>query len=156
MPRERAPRPRGRTTVILPPPSDGHRDAYSRYAYGYYPWGFGGLGFGDYYDGFYDPWSQGGYQVYGPDQGEGPGGMSSSLYAGSLHLKLKPRDAQVFVDGYYAGVVDDFDGIFQGLRLEAGPHRIELRAPGYESARFDVQIAPDRKTTYRGDLAPVR
>lgn len=159
MPRESAPRqPRGGPTIVVPPLSYGYRH-YSRYGYGYYPWGFGGLGFGDYYDGFYDPWyggysRYGIYPGYGGYSGYGQGGSYRSLYQGQLHLKMKPRDAQVFVDGYYAGVVDDFDGIFQRLELEAGPHRIDVRAPGYEPARFDVQIEPDRTTTYRGDLRP--
>jgi hypothetical protein len=58
------------------------------------------------------------------------------------------------VDGYYAGVVDDFDGVFQALRLEEGPYRIEIVAPGYEPIDFDVRIQPGRKITYRGDLRP--
>ena len=29
---------------------------------------------------------------------------------GGLRLRVEPKDAQVFVDGYYAGVVDEFDG----------------------------------------------
>ena len=86
----------------MPPSSYGYRYAYPRYAFGYYPWGFGGLGFGDYYNGFYDPWSYGGYQNFGVYPGYGGGGYASA-YEGSLHLKMKPREAQVFVDGYYAG-----------------------------------------------------
>jgi hypothetical protein len=50
------------------------------------------------------------------------------------------------------GVVDDFDGIFQRLHLEAGPHRIEIRAPQYETLTFDVRIIVDETTTYRGEL----
>lgn len=150
VPRESVPRPKGGTTVIVP--SYTYRNSYphSHYGYGYYPWGSGGLGFGDYYDGAYDPWWYAGYPSYGQS-----GAYGSSFYEGSLHLKMKPRHAQVYVDGYYAGVVDDFDGIFQRLQIEAGPHRIEVRAPGYETVRFDVQIAPDRKTTYRGDLRAI-
>jgi hypothetical protein len=28
-----------------------------------------------------------------------------------------PKEAAVYVDGFYAGVVDDFDGVFQSLPL---------------------------------------
>jgi hypothetical protein len=123
--------------------------------YGYYdPWGYGGYGygypgsggFGGYYGGYYDPW-YGGYPAY-------PQSSYSSTYTdeGSLKLKLKPRDAEVYVDGYFVGVVDDFDGIFQRLRIESGPHRIEVRAPGYEPLTFDVRITPDHTTTYQGEL----
>ena len=67
-------------------------------------------------------------------------------------MRVTTRDAQVFVDGYYAGIVDDFDGILQSLRLESGGYHIELRLPGYESETFDVYVAPGRKVTYRAEL----
>ena len=46
---------------------------------------------------------------------------------GGVRIQGAPRDAQVFVDGTYAGVVDDFDGTFQHLDLEPGSHAIEIR-----------------------------
>ncbi len=73
------------------------------------------------------------------------------LYGG-LRITDAPRDAQVFADGYYVGLVNDFDGIFQHLNLEAGPHQIEIRLPGYNDAiAFDVVIQPGRTITYRAD-----
>ena len=121
--------------------------------YGYYdPWGYGygsGYGYvGGYYGGYYDPW-YGGYPT-----------SSQSSYTssdeGSLKLKIKPREAEVYVDGYYVGIVDDFDGIFQRLHLDSGPHRIEVRAPGYETLDFDVRITPEHTTTYTGELKRVQ
>ena len=72
--------------------------------------------------------------------------------SGELRLQVFPRNAQVFVDGYYAGIVDDYDGTFQGLKLEAGPYHIEVVAPGFEPLEFDVRILPGQKIEYRGDL----
>ena len=72
----------------------------------------------------------------------------------SLALMVKPRDAQVFVDGYYVGVVDEFDGTFQRLRLDTGPHRIEIRKEGFETLRFDVRVTFDHTITLRGELKP--
>ena len=51
------------------------------------------------------------------------------------------------MDGYYAGAVDDFDGTFQKLKLEPGPHRIEIRLEGYETLSFEVRILPDKTLT---------
>jgi hypothetical protein len=65
---------------------------------------------------------------------------------------VKPRDAEVYVDGYYAGIVDDFDGMWQQLRLDDGGHRIEVRMPGLAPLTFDVMVQPGRTITYRGDL----
>lgn len=141
----------------IPPPGPGTTVVVQPYGYGFYPWGFGGLGFGGYggYGGYYDR-AYGGYPPYWAYPYYGRGGGYSFGYDGSLHLKMTPRGAEVYVDGYYAGVVDDFDGIFQRLHLDAGPHRIEVRAPGYEPLMLDVRIDPDRTTTYRGNLKPIQ
>lgn len=121
--------------------------------YGYYdPWGYGpngyGGGYGGSYGGYYDPW-YGGYPTY-------PQSAYSSSDEGALKLKIKPREAEVYVDGYFVGVVDDFDGIFQRLHVESGPHRIEVRANGYEPLTFDVRITPEHTTTYTGELKRVQ
>ena len=73
---------------------------------------------------------------------------------GELRLKVHPCDAQVFIDGSYAGRVDDFDGVFQSLRLEEGEYQIEIVLPGFEPLAFNVRIFPGEKTTYEGDLIP--
>jgi PEGA domain len=71
---------------------------------------------------------------------------------GGVRITDAPREAQVFADGYYVGIVDDFDGIFQHLNLEAGEHRIEVVPPGYEPIAFDVLVQPGRTITLRADL----
>jgi hypothetical protein len=88
------------------------------------------------------------------------GGPTYGYYAlqpgfayGSLRIVDAPRDAQVFVDGYYAGVVDDYDGIFQHLNLEGGPHHIEIEIdPDAPLIEFDVRIIPGDTVTYRAVL----
>ena len=142
----------------------------------FYPWGFGALGLGY----FWDPWmwsgysgGWGGYPFMDPSWGGGGGGvgawdgsagfgtgagdpppnpLDSNLPTGGLRLKVTPRDAEVFVDGYYAGRVDDFDGARQQLKITRGPHRIELKAAGYETVTFDVTVVPGESTTYKTDL----
>ncbi len=56
----------------------------------------------------------------------------------SVRLEVTPKEAQVFVDGYYAGVVNDFDGAFQRLHTPPGAHEIELYMEGYHVARQRV------------------
>src|SRR5262245_17836287 len=138
----------GRTAVghaVARPPDSGTTVIVAGNGLGYYPWAWGGLGFGGYYGGYYDP---GWYDPYPPVY-TGGGGFE---YDGKLRLKVKPREAAVYVDGYYAGRVDDFDGVFQRLKIDAGPHRVEIRLDGYETLTFDVRIDPDRTTTYEGEL----
>ena len=69
-----------------------------------------------------------------------------------MRLKVNPKDAEVYVDGYYAGIVDDFDGIWQQLRLDDGGYHIEIRKPGMTTLTFDVRVQPGRTITYRGEL----
>lgn len=69
------------------------------------------------------------------------------LYGG-VRITGAPRDAHVFADGYYVGIVNDFDGIFQHMNLEAGPHHIEIDL-GYDAIEFDVYVRPGQTTTFR-------
>jgi hypothetical protein len=96
-----------------------------------------------------------GYPAYGYGYGYGYGApyvVDLGGPTGGLRLKVDPKDAEVFVDGYYAGIVDDFDGVLQHLTLAAGPHHIEVRAPGYRSLEFDVMTEPHQTITIRDAL----
>ena len=139
-------------------------------AYGYYPYyhypSFG-LGFYYGYPGYYGysgyyghglgyPWY--GYRSYGFGYGY-PGGYvtaAPSRAYGRMRIQDAPRDAQVFVDGYYAGIVDDFDGVRQYLTLEPGTHQIEIRAPELEPLVFDVNVQPGQTITYRARMRLVQ
>ena len=50
--------------------------------------------------------------------------------------------------------VDDFDGVFQSLQLEAGSHKIEVRMPGFEDFDIDVHVQPGRTLTLEEVLRP--
>jgi hypothetical protein len=66
---------------------------------------------------------------------------------GTLWLDLQQADpSQVYVDAYYIGTTDT---ICNALELEAGPHNVELRAPGFDTIQFDVRIAAQQTLTYR-------
>jgi hypothetical protein len=123
--------------------------------YPYYPWGWGlGFGYGTGY--FYDPFWYGGGGYGGGYYGGGGGGYSPSYRdTGSLRLKIKPRHAQVFVDGYFVGEVDSFDGTFQRLHIDGGGHRVELKAEGYEPLEFEVLITPGETVTYKGEMKSI-
>jgi hypothetical protein len=93
---------------------------------------------------YYDPWfydlQWGG--VYGPYGGYYPHRYRFDP-GSAVKLEVKPKQAEVFVDGYYAGVVDDFDGTFQSLRLPPGEHEIELYLDGYRTNRQKIYLQPD-------------
>ena len=70
----------------------------------------------------------------------------------SLRLDVTPRDTEVYVDGYYAGIVDDFDGMLQRLRVEPGQHEVTLYHEGYRAAHERVYLARDRTFRIRQQL----
>jgi hypothetical protein len=72
---------------------------------------------------------------------------------GGVQLDIDPRRAQVFVDGTYAGLVEEFSGYYHHLELPAGPHDIAVVAPGYEPLSFNVLVAPGATLTQRGSLS---
>jgi len=80
----------------------------------------------------------------------GPG----SPYYGGIALEINPPNAEVYVDGGYAGYAGDFDGRRQPLTLSAGTHRVEVQAPGYAPLIIDVQVQPGQVVPYRGDMHP--
>jgi hypothetical protein len=59
--------------------------------------------------------------------------------AGGLVFLVSPADAEIYVDGGYAGRPHQFSPA-RPLRLGAGQHRIELFATGYSTARLDVPV----------------
>jgi hypothetical protein len=120
---------------------------YSPFVFGYGPRGRGYFYFDVFYDSYvFYPRTIVRYNDYG----------RYGYPTGELRLDVEPRDAQVYIDGAYAGLVDDFDGIFQSLRLEVGEYQVEVVSPGFEPLVFDVRIPPGEKVTYRGDLLPER
>jgi hypothetical protein len=85
------------------------------------------------YPPWYGPWSYpygyGGYPY--PYPGQYPYRYYSD--AADLRIQTTPRETEVYVDGARAGIVDDFDGVFQRLHLRPGDHEITLYLQGYRS-----------------------
>jgi hypothetical protein len=135
------------------------RDPY--WAYGYYqysrwtPMYWGPWGGYMYYDPYWWDYYYGyGYAPYYGGGGYGQYYSESDYDTGGLKIKVKPRDAQVYVDGYFSGIVDDYDGVFQRLKLRSGGHRVEIRAERLQPAIFDVLIVAGETVTYRAELKP--
>lgn len=133
----------GSNVYIVRPPAYRYVPRFNR------PYAFGALGPGYFYYGAFGWYPR---ATYLTDLGYFGRGYGFDL--GEVRLRVQPRWAEVYVDGFYAGTVDDFDGIFQSLRLESGPYHIEIVAPGYETLEVDLRITPGEKITYRGDMRP--
>jgi PEGA domain-containing protein len=60
----------------------------------------------------------------------------------SLRLQVTPRETEVFVDGYLAGRVDDFDGRFQRLHVLPGEHELTLYLDGHRKVTQRLLVRP--------------
>ena len=94
----------------------------------------------------------------------GPFGYGGYDLSGSMRLQVEPEETEVFVDGYFAGQVDEFDGVFQRLRLEPGDHDVQFYLPGHRVFTQRIYLQPGRTFQIRhtmeplgpGEAAPVR
>jgi hypothetical protein len=89
---------------------------------------------------FYDP-HFGPYPWWAPGLYPHPYFPVYGLHA-SVRVLATPREAAVYVDGFYAGIVDDFDGVFQSLPVPPGGHEITLYDPGYRTVSQRVYLSP--------------
>jgi len=69
-----------------------------------------------------------------------------------LRIAVKPSDASVYVDGYFAGKVDDFDGRMQRLHVPPGEHEITVYLEGYRSLTQRLYLSPNATRTLEGTL----
>jgi hypothetical protein len=72
-----------------------------------------------YYGGFYSPF-------WGPYWGPAYGGYYSYPNSGEVKLDTKAKDAQVFIDGSYAGTTHEN----KTMHLRPGSYNIEIREGG--------------------------
>ena len=86
-----------------------------------------------FYDPFWGPYPYFGYGAY-------PVGVRSS---GEVRVLAEPKQAEVYVDGFYAGVVDDFNGTFQRLHTTPGGHAITLHLEGFRTVTQNIYVTPD-------------
>jgi hypothetical protein len=86
-----------------------------------------------FYDPFWGPYPYFGYGAY-------PIGARP---VGDVRVLASPKQAEVYVDGFYAGVVDDFDGTFQRLHTTPGGHTITLHLEGYRTVTQNIYVTLD-------------
>ena len=98
---------------------------------------FIGGGFYDPFWGPYYPYAYGyGYPYYGP--------FDYSLGStGSVKTDITPKQAGVYVDGYYAGVADDFDGAIHRLHTSLGGHAVTFYLEGYRTLTENIYVRPN-------------
>ena len=131
-PRVNPPRRSDGARIYVFPPVSLHRGYY------YHP----------YFGFYYGPW-------YGPFYPPGAVVTLRPTATSAVRTRIKPVDTQVYVNGYYAGVVDDFDGVFQRLHLPAGEHELEFYLEGYRSFRPRLYLNPGEMREIEHQMQPL-
>ena len=130
-----------------------------------------------YYGGYYGyPYYGGGFAYYGAGYGLSIGvgvgypygyayGYPAYAYgypyaypydlSSSLRLQVTPRETEVYIDGYPAGTVDNFDGTFQRLRVGPGNHTVELYLPGHRVFERKVLLQPSNTLNVHHTMEPL-
>ena len=80
------------------------------------------------------------------------GGYRYATPESNLRINVTPKDALVYVDGFFAGKVDDFDGKLQRLHVEPGEHEITVYLEGYKSLKQRLYLSPNTTRTIDGTL----
>jgi len=102
---------------------------WSPYAFGYAPYGFAPYGYAPF-GGVYDD-------------------------SASARVQVTPKQAEVYVDGYLAGVADEFDGTFQRLHLRPGGHEIAFYLDGHRSVTERIYFSPGRTQKIKMAMVPL-
>jgi hypothetical protein len=70
-----------------------------------------------------------------------PPGVYGYAQEGEVKVNVTPSEAAVYVDGYYAGRVDDFDGPLQRLHAPVGDREIVIYLKGYRPLRERLNLS---------------
>jgi hypothetical protein len=82
-------------------------------------------------------------QIRYPPAFRNPYGYRFAQPESDLRLNVVPREAMVYIDGFYAGTVDEFDGVFQRLHVTPGEHELTLYLAGYRTIRQRLYLSPN-------------
>src|SRR5262245_53379748 len=70
-------------------------------------------------------------------------------------VQVTPKQTEVYVDGYLAGVADNFDGTFQRLRVRPGGHEITLYLDGHRSVTERIYFSAGKTQKIKAAMVPL-
>jgi hypothetical protein len=66
-----------------------------------------------------------------------------------VKVQVTPKEADVYVDGYYAGPAGQFEGVLKRLHATPGGHAITVHLEGYRTVTEHVYLAPGSTFTLK-------
>lgn len=97
-----------------------------------------------YYGSAFGPWGAYGYDPF--FYGAYP--VMSHPNAGQVKVDTKVKDAEVFVNGAFAGTAKDFKSVW----LRQGPYNLEVRSPGHQTYTARIYVLNGKTIRLRPDL----
>lgn len=130
-----------------------HHGGYRHYRHGGYyfgsPWYPGGGLWWDFY-GYPYYWGRAWPPYYGYTTSYG----SAASGMGALDCDINPEDTQIYVDGKYVGICDDYDGFPEYLWLEKGTYDIVFFRPGFQTIARQYTVYPGLVTDVEDRMTP--
>jgi hypothetical protein len=101
----------------------------------------------------YPPQGQGQQQgYYEPDPGQMSVTARPGSASGGVSFDMTPSNADVYIDGKFAGKVSDLGPTTQPLGLTPGRHHVEIRASGYQTMSVDADVIAGQVIPYQGQM----
>ena len=127
-------------TLVIPWVYRPYQPSLYGYRGGMYCWSYFSCGW------FGTPWwYEVQYRTYTP-------AIATSVGTGSLRLRVSPAQARVYVNDVFVGLVEEFNGLSNHLKLTEGEHMVEIRLEGYVTFVPEFTVTIGRTTTIRGTL----
>jgi hypothetical protein len=68
--------------------------------------------------------------------------------SGTVDFNVEPQESQLFVDGAYFGIADDFNGWPQSAQLPAGWHNVRIVSPSGRTETRRIYVAAGRELNF--------
>jgi hypothetical protein len=69
--------------------------------------------------------------------------VGAPRHSADVRVQVTPKQAGIYIDGYYAGPAAEFEGVLKRLHTTPGGHEITLYLDGYRTVTEDIYVRPD-------------
>lgn len=84
---------------------------------------------------------------------QAPPPTSGGIARGLLHIRVRPDDAVIYLDGKFLGSAEELSRLHGALPVAAGEHRVEVVRPGFTNETVLVDVATGQPATVDMELS---
>jgi hypothetical protein len=113
-------------------------------------------GYGGWWGGFYWPWWWYDDSYYYPHPRYRHDWRAESYQSdsGALDFDVSPERAEIYIDGRFVGIADDYDGFPEYLWLPRGTYDVVIYLEGFETIRRDFRVTPGEVIDIEDTMVP--